>query len=82
VWVHAEDCEPICGRLVAVRLPADKAETARERLRREQGSEVTAESLAMAGFVVVFTTVPKEIEDWIDKRAIDWTSDPSMSPGV
>ena len=60
VWVHAEDCEPICGRLVAVRLPADKAEEARERLRREQGSEVTAESLAMAGFVVVFTTVPKD----------------------
>jgi hypothetical protein len=60
VWVHADDCEPICGRLVAVRLPADKAEEARERLRREQGSEVTTESLAMAGFVVVFTTVPKD----------------------
>ncbi|MGA7742978.1 MAG: transposase [Polyangia bacterium] len=59
VWVHPENSEPIGGRLVAVRLPADKAEEARERLRREQGSEVTAESLAMADFVVVFTTVPK-----------------------
>lgn len=59
VWVHPEDCKPIGGRLVAVRLPAEKAEEARERLRREQGDEVTAESLAMADFVVVFTTVPK-----------------------
>ena len=59
VWVHPEDCKPIGGRLVAVRLPVEKAEEARERLRREQGDEVTAESLAMADFVVVFTTVPK-----------------------
>jgi IS4 transposase len=58
-WVHEDGCDPIRGRLVAVRLPADKAEEARERLRREQGNEVTAESLAMASFVVVFTTVPK-----------------------
>jgi hypothetical protein len=58
-WVHADGFDPICGRLIAVRLPADKAEEARERLRREQGNEVTAESLAMAKFVVVFTTVPK-----------------------
>jgi len=59
-WVHADGCEPIRGRLVAVRLPADKAKQARERLRREQGSQVTAESLTMASFVVVFTTVPKD----------------------
>jgi hypothetical protein len=58
-WVHAEGYEPIRGRLVAVRLPADKAEESRDRLRREQGNELTAESLAMADFVVVFTTVPK-----------------------
>jgi len=58
-WVHAEGCEPIRGRLVAVRLPPDKAQEARERLRREQGNEVTQESLTMADFVVVFTTVPK-----------------------
>lgn len=59
-WVHADGCEPIRGRLVAVRLPAEKAAEARDRLRREQGSAVTAESLAMADFVVVFTTVAKE----------------------
>jgi hypothetical protein len=59
-WVQPQGGERICGRLVAVRLPADKAEEARERLRREQGSAVTDESLAMAEFVVVFTTVPKE----------------------
>jgi hypothetical protein len=58
-WVHADGCEPILGRLIAVRLPEDKAQEARKRLRREQGDEVTAESLAMASFVVVFTTVPK-----------------------
>ncbi len=59
-WVHAEGCKPIRGRLVAVRLPAQKAKQARERLRREQGREVTAESLAMANFIAVFATVPKE----------------------
>ena len=58
-WVHADGCDPILGRLIAVRLPEDKAKEARKRLRREQGDEVTAESLAMASFVVVFTTVPK-----------------------
>jgi hypothetical protein len=57
--VHADGYKPILGRLVAVRLPEDKAKEARKRLRREQGSEVTAESLAMASFVVVFTTIPK-----------------------
>jgi hypothetical protein len=51
---------PIHGRLIAVRLPPEKAAEARARLRREQGSEVTAESIAMAEFVVVFTTVPKD----------------------
>ncbi|HEX7498876.1 MAG TPA: transposase, partial [Polyangia bacterium] len=58
-WVHADGYEPILGRLIAVRLPEDKAEEARKRLRREQGNEVTAESLEMASFVVVFTTVPQ-----------------------
>jgi hypothetical protein len=59
-WVHPQGCEPIRGRLCAVRLPPDKADEARVRLRREQGTEVTAESLAMAEFVVVFTTVPRD----------------------
>jgi hypothetical protein len=52
--------ERICGRLCALRLPSDKAEEARTRLRREQGAQVTAESLEMAAFVMLFTTVPRE----------------------
>jgi hypothetical protein len=58
VWVHA-DGQRIQGRLVAVRLPEDKAEKARVRARQEQGPSVTQETLRMAGFVVVFTTVPR-----------------------
>jgi hypothetical protein len=57
-FVHTAGDDRIEGRLCAVRLPADKAEQARERLRREQGTGLTQESLAMADFVVVFTTVP------------------------
>ena len=60
-WVHPDDeATPIRGRLIAVRLPEEKAAEARVRLRREQGRQLTAASLAMADFVVVFTTVPKE----------------------
>jgi hypothetical protein len=59
-WVHPQRGDRIRGRLVAVRLPPEKADEARVRLRREQGNEVTRESLEMADFVVVFTTVPKE----------------------
>jgi hypothetical protein len=59
VWVHPRGEAPIGGRLCAVRLPDDKAEEARQRLRREMGSKVTAESLDMAAFVIVFVTAPK-----------------------
>ena len=48
----------IDGRLVATRLPADKAEEARQRLRAENGPTVTAESLEMAAYVALFTTAP------------------------
>jgi hypothetical protein len=61
-WVQLTEgkrVERIKGRLCAVRLPADKAEEARERIRREQAAEATAETLAMAEFVIVFTTVPR-----------------------
>lgn len=74
-WVRPESCEPIRGRLVAVRLPADKAKEARERLQREQGSTLTAESLAMADFVVVFTTVPQDrlsAERVLELYALRW----------
>jgi len=58
-WVHPRGEAPIGGRLCAVRLPPDKAEEARQRLRREMGAKVTAEGLDMAAFVVVFVTVPE-----------------------
>lgn len=57
-WVHAQGGKRIAGRLVAVRLPADKTEEARARLRREYGNKTTEASLAFAEFVVLFTTVP------------------------
>jgi hypothetical protein len=57
-FVHVGN-ERIQGRLCAVRLPKDKAEEARTRARKEHGSTVTPETLRMAEFVVVFTTVPK-----------------------
>ena len=57
-YVHPAGLDPIAGRLCAVRLPPDKAEEARRRLRKEQGGKVSKESLIAAGFVVVFTTAP------------------------
>jgi hypothetical protein len=59
VWVHPKGEEPIAGRLCAIRLPENKVEEARERLRREEGNEVTAEALEAAGWLLVFTTVPR-----------------------
>ena len=59
VWVHAEtDCgdQWFVGRLVGKKLPDDKAKEAQRRLRKEQGAKVTADSLEMAGYVLVFTT--------------------------
>jgi hypothetical protein len=61
VWIHPKKHEPIMGRICAVRLPADKAEEARSRLRREQDGDVSAEALELAEFVVVFTTVPSAV---------------------
>jgi hypothetical protein len=52
------EAERIQGRMVAIRLPPNKAEEARRRVRREQGNEATAATLEMAGYVVLFTTVP------------------------
>ena len=49
--------EPIVGRLCAVRLSEDKAEEERARLRDEQGSKVTVDSLEAAAWLMVFTTV-------------------------
>jgi hypothetical protein len=59
VWVHPSRGEPLRGRLCALRLSDDKAEEARERLRREQGSKVSAAALEAAAWILVFTTVPR-----------------------
>jgi Transposase DDE domain len=58
VWVHPSDGFPIRGRLCAVRLPDDKVEQARARLREEYRSHVSAEALEAAKWLIVFTTVP------------------------
>jgi hypothetical protein len=59
VCVHPQGGERIRGRLCAMRLPDDKAEEARERLRRECGNDVSDASLEAASWVMVFTTVPR-----------------------
>lgn len=57
-WVHADRGEGIEGRVVAIRLPPEKAEKARARLKREKGAKISADTLRLAQFVVLFTTVP------------------------
>ena len=74
-WVHPQSGKRIRGRFCALRLPADKADEARVRLRREQGAQVTAESLDMAAFVMVFITVPKDrlsTEQVIELYTLRW----------
>jgi hypothetical protein len=55
-----QDDERISGRLIATRLPANEAEKARKRLRKEQGASLTKESLEAAAYVILFTTAPRE----------------------
>jgi hypothetical protein len=55
---HGDD--RFSGRFIATRLPAEEAEKARKRLRKEQGASVTKESLEAAAYVMLFTTVPRE----------------------
>jgi len=59
-FVRNPEGEMIEGRLCWVRLPPEKAEEARERVRHEHGERVTPVALQMAEFMVVFTTVPLE----------------------
>ncbi len=62
-YVHPADSAPIKGRLLMVRLPADKAKEARARLRKEHSrkcKQLTNKSLHVAEFVIVFTTVPND----------------------
>ena len=60
VWVHPDGAEPLRGRFCALRLSEEKAQEARKRLHREYGSEVSAEMLEAASWVLFFTTVPEE----------------------
>lgn len=59
--VQPEQGPVIPGRLCAIRLPKDKADQSQERVRRELGSKVNDKALEMACYVVVFTTVPKDV---------------------
>lgn len=47
------------GRLIAYRLPDDAVERARERLRREKGSELSARVFESAKYVLLFTTADR-----------------------
>ena len=58
VCVHPNEGDAIEGRLVAVRLPPEKAAAARKRVRDEHGAKASEEQLWMAEFVVLITTVP------------------------
>jgi hypothetical protein len=60
MWVQPEGHTPIMGRLCAMRLPDKEAEQARQRLRREYGSEATPEMLEAASWVMEFVTAPAE----------------------
>ena len=50
------DRKEIRGRLVASRLPAEKVDDARRRVRRELGDD--AEALELAEWLIIFTTAP------------------------
>jgi hypothetical protein len=52
------DGKSIRGRLIAVRLPPDKALEARYRIKCLRASKATPESVEAAGYVILFTTVP------------------------
>lgn len=58
VWIGGH-LRIVDGRLIATRLPADKAEEARARVRSEHGADVSDEMLEMAAYIALFTTVPK-----------------------
>jgi hypothetical protein len=50
----------INGRLCMIRLPESEARKARKRARKEQGASVSADTLEAAGYVVLFTTTPRD----------------------
>lgn len=58
VWIDGHE-HVVDGRIVATRLPADKAEEARARVRADLGNSATDEIVEMAAYVALFTTTPK-----------------------
>jgi hypothetical protein len=60
------------GRLVATRLPDDKAEEARQRVRDELGKKASPASLEMASFVVLFTTSELSAAQCFDVYRLRW----------
>jgi hypothetical protein len=60
VVVHPHAHAPIRGRLCAVRLPEADATKARERLRREEGADVSPRALEAAAWLLLFTTAAPE----------------------
>lgn len=73
-WIdgHAHEVD---GRLVAMRLPSDKAEEARERVRAELGPGASDEMLEMAAYVALFTSAPRArmpAERCIDAYRLRW----------
>lgn len=48
------------GRVCIMRLPDSEARKARTRVRREHGADVSAQVLELAGYVLLFTTVPAD----------------------
>lgn len=58
--VHVPGLErDIPGRLIIMRLPADAAERARQRVRKENGPSTSAQTLEAAGYVILFTTASR-----------------------
>lgn len=65
VEVRPRDHASIPVRLVITRLPAEKANEARARLRRDLGRQATEQVLYWAGFIMLVTTVPLDRLDCI-----------------
>jgi hypothetical protein len=60
-WTDAsKEKHRIDARVCAVRLPGREAEKARQRLRKEQGADVSEEALEAAGYVALITTALRE----------------------
>jgi hypothetical protein len=59
VLVPIDGRAPIAGRLIAMRLPADAADRARKRLRREN-TKISPQMLLACDFVLLFTTAKQQ----------------------